>query len=198
MIDLFTIVPGGEFDTAVRRLEERLAADPGVFATRSGADTIFFLCGEEFVRRALRTQGRTDNSQLASVTVCASAGVLSVSTLGYEGSVAHLHEVLTWILSELGPCRVYDDASGDDISAVATRFPSTLLFPSEDAEEAPRAPESDVRRLRPKEPEHEEALSGMIDIPMPGVNSRRRVPAPAPKGFARTIDVPMPGVRPRH
>jgi hypothetical protein len=205
VIDAFTIVPAGAFGEALARLDAHVAKDAGVLTVRSGADTAYYFAGDEFVRRALRTT-REDPSELACVRAHVAAGVLHVSALGYEGSVAHLFAALAWILAELGPCAVYDDATGEDVSAIATRFPSTLLFPGAEAVNDRSPPRSEIRSVRPDPPAE---LAGMIDVPMPGVRpSRTSTPPPAPEprvtvhrpppaDLSTLIDVPIPGVRSR-
>jgi hypothetical protein len=175
MIDSFTLVPAGDFRAALARLERRAGADPAMHVARVGAETYFYCCGDELVRRALRAHG--GEAELAYVRASESAGILHVTTIGYEASVVHLHELLVWILAELGPCTVYDDASGEDISAHAARFPSSLLF--DDVEEPEVRTHSDVRELAPpppttrRQPPKDDDLAGLVDIPIPGVRARR-------------------------
>ena len=210
MIDSFTIVPEGEFRRAAALVAQHAAADAGVLAMQAGRDAVFFFCGDELVRRALRVQVAAQSAppptifepELASLRVCEAAAVLHVDARGYEGSVEHLYQHLLWIFDKLAPCTVYDDETGADLTLSATRLPSSLLF-SNDAPDSPRAepadgaarvPISDLRDLRPVPSSGPPRAQSTLPPPP---RSSARPPHPGDASLAGLVDVPMPGVRSR-
>lgn len=65
---------------------------------------------------------------LASVSIHPGRFTIGVDPIGYAASVDALRLFLRGVLRDL-PHRAYDDATGEDVTSVAARFPSLLVSP---------------------------------------------------------------------
>lgn len=118
----FTVAPAGDFHAISERVKMRLSLDAAVEVLQRGPDTIAYFAGVKAVRD-IAMGGRG----LAMLRLLPGAFVIPVDFDGYEASARHLASYVRWILVECGPCRLYDDETGDDISWRIEACPETLF-----------------------------------------------------------------------
>lgn len=115
----FTFVPDN-IVFAAEDLLRRVAIDPGVIIRIGDISEVFFAGSAEVVKAA-----GDQASGLACIRILGS-GVFHVDLDGYEGSVEHALRYLRFALVTFH-CRVFDDVTGDDLTAAAQRNPEILL-----------------------------------------------------------------------
>ncbi len=176
MFDSFVIVPPGDFRQVADRIVAAAADDPAVFRVRRGKDTLFFFGGEglplpDLWADELETTRRIE-MVLTSLRISEISRVIHVRTLGYEASAEHLQRFLVWLLVAFSPCTVFDDESGEDLTEMAARYPSRLVFPNDEAE-ATKARSRAARGAAAVAPASPPPFA-LPSLPMPGVPQKRQ------------------------
>jgi hypothetical protein len=124
MSPTFTVVPAGDFAAARQNVLRWAGQYPGVLlAGPADGDRTLAFGGVPVDARAME-EGRG----LACVRVL-SCGVLHVHAEGYERSIDQLQIFLRWVFEELGPCKIFDDETGDELSLVVEQMPHLLFAP---------------------------------------------------------------------
>ncbi len=127
----FTIAVGGDFHGRTERLKKRLTLDPAVEVSQSGPDVLAYFGGVRQVRE-LSMGGRG----LASLRILPGSLVVAVDLDGYEASARHLAMYVRWIIGD-GPCRIFDDETGDELTWRIEACPETLFDPEPEFSEDP-------------------------------------------------------------
>ena len=115
----FTFVPDN-IVFATEDLLRRVAIDPGVIIRISDISEVFFGGTPEVVKAA------GDGTRGLACLRILGSGVFHVDLDGYEGSVEHALRYLRFALTTF-QCRVFDDVTGDELTAAARRNPEILL-----------------------------------------------------------------------
>lgn len=118
----FTIAPTGDFYAIAERIKKRLSLDSAVEVLQRGPDTVAYFAGVKAVRD-IAMGGRG----LAVLRLLPGAFVIPVDFDGYEASARHLATYVRWILAECGPCRLFDDETGDEMTWRIEACPETLF-----------------------------------------------------------------------
>lgn len=137
-----TIVPAGNFWSVADELAKRASTQP-VLMREEGGDLRLFFAGD--LALALALHDEIPRTGLASLTIRRGTNVLAIDPTGYDGSVEHLARFVAPILTtqkvvsrrsdpflrpEARPTvRVYEDATGRDLSFIAARRPRQLFVP---------------------------------------------------------------------
>jgi hypothetical protein len=107
----FTIVPKLLFDGLVD--DDALRAT--IRKPTPQGDLELYFAGDIEVRALARTDG------LMCVRILSDTGVIHVDTEGYEGGLDDLENFVRRVLHRAGPCRVFDDETGEELSHVEAR-----------------------------------------------------------------------------
>lgn len=113
-----SIIPAGDYDANLPRLLERAHTEPFVVASvsPSGEAHRLIFCGtremEDYEREYLATQG--EPSPFGAVVEIDSHGLL-VSLQAAPAARAQAEDFLRWVLRALGPCRVVDHETGEEL-----------------------------------------------------------------------------------
>ena len=108
----FTIVPTGDFALIGNAIVAR-ARRTGPNVIVHGESVQIYFAGATTVARTRKTHG------LACLRIVTTSGVIQIEPEGYEGSLPQLLGFVRWILDAFAPCRVYDDETGEDLTARA-------------------------------------------------------------------------------
>ena len=118
MSHAFTIVPNAPIEEVVSCVVRVASLQPKiVVTTEPNAVCLYFAADLEVARRALVHGFRG----LACVRICPRSRTIHVDTEGYDASTEQLEVFVRWVLDEFGPCRVFDDETGEDLGAVEAR-----------------------------------------------------------------------------
>ena len=124
----FTIAVGGDFHAQAQLLRSELLLDPAVELSEHGRDLIAYFAGTPTVRKASMGRG------LASLRILSGSLVVAVDGEGYEASAQHLAMYVRWFLGR-GPCRIFDDETGDELTWRLEACPETLFAPEPEFED---------------------------------------------------------------
>lgn len=119
----FTIAVGGDFHAQAQLLRSELLLDPAVELSEHGGDLIAYFAGTAHVRN-VSMGGRG----LASLRILSGSLVVAVDGEGYEASAQHLAMYVRWFLGR-GPCRIFDDETGNELTWRIEACPETLFAP---------------------------------------------------------------------
>lgn len=122
----FTIVPPKETFWSLAEQIQTVAREWWTLSRDEAGDVRFFFAGGADVFKKLRVE--TPRTGLASVCIHRGACVITVEAFGYEASVEQLREFCQPFLDVDG-FRVFDDATGTDLTTIAARFPDRLFAP---------------------------------------------------------------------
>jgi hypothetical protein len=126
MSQRFTIFPDRDFWTIAERVIRAAEANPTVAVIEEGGATCVYFAGDPDV---LADASELPVPNLGCIRVLRSESAIQVDAEGYEGSAIQLSAFVRAMLRAIGPCKVFDDETGDDLTWQADRFPSRLLGP---------------------------------------------------------------------